>query len=305
MSNRVLDEAKLIAVDWGTSSFRAWLLGEAGSVLAEIPSGAGILAVADGDFDAALEKNLAPFIGQRHLPVIASGMITSRNGWVETSYLPLPLDAEALAQSIKLYETASGRKIHFVTGAVRNPDDGLPDVMRGEETEIIGHLCQSAAQNGLFVLPGTHSKWAIVTSGQITHFQTCMTGEIFALLRQHSILGRLMTDGSENPDAFRRGVEASRTEGALLARIFSARSLALLGRLDGKDIADYLSGLLIGDEVFSTWDGHSSVIIIGRGDLAERYRIALTQIGSKAEIAPPGMARAGLWHIADIAGVIT
>lgn len=304
MSERNFGDAKLIAIDWGTSSFRAWLLGAGGTVIDEIPSGAGILAVPGGDFEAALESALSPWVEQNALPMIASGMITSRNGWVETSYLPLPLDAGALAHSIVPHKTALGRKIHFVTGAVRNPDHGLPDVMRGEETEIIGHLSQSGASDGLFVLPGTHSKWAVVSAGRVEHFETCMTGETFALLRQHSILGRLMTDGPGNDTAFRQGVEAGRMKGALLARLFSARSLALMGRLDGSQIVDYLSGVLIGDEVSSTWDGQSTVTIIGRGDLAERYHIALTQIGAEAEIAPPGLARAGLWKIAEMAGVI-
>lgn len=297
--------AKLIAIDWGTSSFRAWLMGDGGAVLDEIPSGPGILSVADGDFDTAFEKALAPWFANGPLPVIASGMITSRNGWVETPYLPLPLDAQALARAITPHKTALGRQVHFVTGAVRNPDDGLPDVMRGEETEIIGHLNESDMRDGLFVLPGTHSKWAVVTDGQLTGFDTCMTGEVFGLLRKQSILGRLALDAPFDEAAFGRGVDAGKTDGALLARIFSARSLALMDRLEAGEIADYLSGLLIGDEVAAALaKANSKVTIIGRGDLAERYQLALSQLGAEAEIAPPGMARAGLWKIAELAGVI-
>lgn len=297
---------KLIAIDWGTSSFRAWLLGAGGTVLDEIPSGPGILSVPKGDFDAAFETALDHWLSSSpDLPVIASGMITSRNGWIETSYLPLPLDARRLADALTAHVTKRGRRLHFVTGAVRNPDHGLPDVMRGEETEIIGHLAASAVAEGLFVLPGTHSKWAWVEDGRLTGFDTCMTGEVFAILRDHSILGRLINDGSTSSDAFRRGLEAGRGEGALLTRIFSARSLALMDRLEEGEIADYLSGLLIGDEVAGALSSaQGPVTIIGRGDLAERYRIALAHEGAEATLAAPGMARAGLWEIAKLAGVI-
>ncbi|RMC37562.1 2-dehydro-3-deoxygalactonokinase [Paracoccus alkanivorans] len=298
---------ELIAIDWGTSSFRAWLLGVGGAVLDEIPSGPGILSVPGGDFDAAFEAAIGQW-QSRHpeLPVIASGMITSRNGWVETPYLPLPLDAQSLADALTVHVTGQGRRVHFVTGAVRNPGHGLPDVMRGEETEIIGHLAASGADEGLFVLPGTHSKWARVEGGRLTGFDTCMTGEVFAILRDHSILGRLINDGPSSPDAFLRGLQAGRDKGALLTRVFSARSLALMDRLDGGEIADYLSGLLIGDEVAAALaSARGSVTVIGRGDLAERYRVALSHAGAKAALAAPGMARAGLWKIAKLAGVIT
>lgn len=296
----------LIAIDWGTSSFRAWLLGAGGAVLDEVLSGPGILSVPDGHFDAALEAALGHWLSTNpDLPVIASGMITSRNGWIETPYLPLPLDARSLADALTAHITKRGRRLHFVTGVVRNSASGLPDVMRGEETEIIGHLAASATDKGLFVLPGTHSKWARVENGRLTSFDTCMTGEVFAVLREHSILGRLIHDGPFAAEAFRRGLEAGRADGALLTRIFSARSLVLMDRLQSGEIADYLSGLLIGDEVAKallTTEG--PVTIIGRGDLAERYRFALTDAGAEAVLAAPGMARAGLWEIARLAGVI-
>lgn len=297
---------KLIAIDWGTSSFRAWLLGTEGKVMEEIPSGPGILSASEGDFDAAFEAAIGHWLSlYPDLPVIASGMITSRNGWVETPYLPLPLDAQDLAASLTTQITKHGRRVSFVTGAVRNPDCGLPDIMRGEETEIIGHLADSEVTDGMFVLPGTHSKWARVEDRRLMSFNTCMTGEVFAILREHSILGRLIRDSPFNADAFMRGLESGRADGALLSRIFSARSLALMDRLAADEVTDYLSGLLIGDEVagaLATTQG--AVTIIGRGDLAERYRIALEHAGAEAVLAAPGMARAGLWNIAKLAGVI-
>ena len=283
----------LIGIDWGTTSFRAWRMGQGGEVLETVSDGPGILAAAQrpGGFRQALEDSIGPWLGTA--PVIASGMITSRNGWVETPYLPLPLDAAALARSLILHDG-----IHFVTGAVSDPDGPAPDVMRGEETEIIGHLAGGGG-DGLFVLPGTHSKWAWARGGQLVAFRTVMTGEVFAALRDHTILGRLIQPGAGSDDAFRRGVEAGRQGGALLGRIFSARTLALMDRLAPEEIADYLSGLLIGDEVAQgARDATGPVTIIGRGDLATRYQTAFAVLGTEAQIAPPGMAQRGLWEIA-------
>lgn len=285
----------LIGIDWGTTSFRAWRMGAGGEVLDTVSDGPGILAAATlpGGFRQALQDSIGGWLGSA--PVIASGMITSRNGWVETPYLPLPMDAAALAASLTLHEG-----IHFVTGAASDPDGPAPDVMRGEETEIIGHLA-GGGTGGLFVLPGTHSKWAWAKGGKLTAFRTVMTGEVFQVLRDHTILGRLIQPGPGSDDAFRRGVEAGRQEGALLGRIFRARTLALMDRLAPGQIADYLSGLLIGDEVAQgARDASGPVTIIGRGDLAARYQTAFAMLGIHAQIAPPGMAQRGLWEIARI-----
>lgn len=293
----------LIALDWGTTSFRAWALDSAGEVLAETRDGPGILAVPDGDFDAAFEAVLAPW-PDSGAPVIAAGMITSRNGWVETPYLPLPLDAAALAGALTRHVTRKGRAIHFVTGAASQPDGPFPDVMRGEETELIGQIA-AGVTDGLFILPGTHSKWVRVEGGTITAFRTCMTGEAFAVLHGHSILGRLSRPGPPSEAAFLRGVEAAKAPGALMARAFSARSLVLLGHLAAAEVADYLSGLLIGDEIRAGIAAHDGpVTLIGRGDLADRYGRALAAFGIPARIAPEGMNRRGLYAIARIGGLI-
>ncbi|NPD16390.1 2-dehydro-3-deoxygalactonokinase [Xinfangfangia sp. D13-10-4-6] len=320
-----LSAAALIAIDWGTTSFRAWALDAQGQVLRSTSGDQGILSVRDGDFEASLEQALTRLDDRTiaiQVPLIAAGMITSRNGWVETPYLPLPLDAAALAGALSPHQTSRGRRIHFVTGASSDMDGDFPDVMRGEETEVIGQVAsdqagqrQTAGQR-LFVLPGTHSKWVRVTAGKITAFQTCMTGEAFAVLRDHSILGRLMDAGAQtgaDPGAaFERGLAAGRGEGALMARAFSARSLALAGSLAPGEIADYLSGLLIGDEIRAglaqgmglAGGADQAVTIIGRGDLAERYARAFAAFGIAAAIAPQGMNRRGLFEIATKAGLI-
>ncbi|WP_112313146.1 2-dehydro-3-deoxygalactonokinase [Pseudogemmobacter bohemicus] len=295
----------LIAIDWGTTSFRAWALGPGGEVLAATEAGQGILAVPEGDFDSAFETALAPWLGSG-APVIAAGMITSRNGWVETPYLPLPLDAGALAGALVGHRSRGGHRLYFVTGAVSDPEGAFPDVMRGEETEVIGQIAAGGG-DGLYILPGTHSKWVQVEGGQIRGLSTCMTGETFAILRQHSILGRLIGPGPGSDAAFLRGVGAAKAPGALMARAFSARSLALMGRLAPGEIADYLSGLLIGDEIragLETAPEGVSVTIIGRGDLASRYGRAFAAFGIRATVAPEGMNRRGLFEIAKRGGLI-
>ena len=298
--------ASLIGLDWGTTSFRAWRMGAGGEVLGTISQGPGILAAAKlpGGFQAVLQATIGPWLSQP-VPIIASGMITSRNGWVETPYQPLPLGVDALAQTL-IDHDFDGHRIWFVSGAISDRDGPSPDVMRGEETEIIGHIAASGIRNGRFILPGTHNKWAQVQDGELTAFRTVMTGEIFQLLCEHSILGRLIEQGSPSPEAFLRGLQAGAAEGPLLGRIFSARSLALMERLAATEVSDYLSGLLIGDEVAQsvTDSAQGPVTIIGRGDLAERYLVALRTRGTDADIAAPGMAQRGLWTIAKHAGII-
>lgn len=295
----------LIGIDWGTSSFRAWRMDAGGQVTDTVSDGPGILAAAAeaGGFDGALDRAIGCWLSQG-LPIIASGMITSRNGWVETPYLPLPLDAAALAGALLRYPSRFGT-LHFTCGAVSDPDGPAPDVMRGEEAEIIGHLASGNGADGLLVLPGTHSKWARAQGGRLTGFRTVMTGEIFAAMRDHSILGRLAEPGPFDAEAFARGLRAGATEGPLLGRVFAARSLALMGRLAPAGIADYLSGLLIGDEVAQAGAdaGQGEVTIIGRGDLADRYLIACAENGVMARVAAPGMAQKGLWNIARKAGI--
>ena len=302
--------ADLIAIDWGTSSFRAWALSGNGTVIDEISSSTGILAVPNGDFDAVFEAAVGAWLDAKPgLPVIASGMITSRNGWCETPYLPLPVAAEDLARALTPFTTRKGRTVYFVTGTARNPETGLPDVIRGEETELVGHLASGGSGQGIFVMPGTHSKWMRAEGGALVDFETYMTGEIFAVLGKHSILGRLMkTDAPPSNDSFRRGVEVARdARSSITSTLFSARSLALFDRLAQADIADYLSGLLIGEEVRSgiaTHSGVAAVTVVGRGDLADRFAIALELFGVPVRKTGPGMARLGLLEIGKRAGLV-
>jgi 2-dehydro-3-deoxygalactonokinase len=303
-----MPDIALIAIDWGTTSFRAWQVTRLGEAVEEIVSPSGILSVKDGDFDAAFEALLGDWLDANpDAPVIVSGMITSRTGWVETPYAPLPTGERALAGALRRHITCKGRVVHFVTGTASNPADGLPDVMRGEETEVVGHLAASDGGNALIVLPGTHSKWVRTANSEITSFETFMTGELYAVLLDHSILGRLMTQGEARPEVFRQGVEVAQADGSILGKLFSARSKVLFNRLRPDEVAEYLSGLLIGEEVLTGLARHGmemSITVVGRGDLAERYIAAFTQCGAKVISTEPGMARRGLYRVALQAGLV-
>jgi 2-dehydro-3-deoxygalactonokinase len=181
---------EFIALDWGTTSFRAYRADRAGAVLETVAAQEGILAVPAGDFEKALERRIGGW--NRGLPVMAAGMITSRQGWVERPYVPCPAAASDLAAAIHAHDTATGRRIHFVTGLSCRNRAGVPEVMRSEEVQVFGSLDLGVR---CFVTPGTHSKWIATDGTRILSFATYVTGEVYAALKDHTILGRLMAPG--------------------------------------------------------------------------------------------------------------
>jgi 2-dehydro-3-deoxygalactonokinase len=304
-------DASLIAIDWGTTRFRAWLVGGDGAILERIDTAAGILSVASGDFGGTFDRLIGPWLRQQgRLPVVASGMIGSRQGWHEAPYAECPAGAVDLAARLVSVAAPSGQEVWLVPGVTRTDADGVPDVMRGEETQIVGCLAEHDPPRRLFVLPGTHSKWAIVEAGRITRFATFMTGELFAVLRGHGILGRLMEGDAHDPATFRRGVDyGSKAGGGLLKRLFSVRTLALFDRLPAAGVASYLSGLLIGQEIAEAvaWAGPphvatTSPTIVGSSTLASRYVEALAQLGIASRAGSEEAAVTGIRRILVAAG---
>ena len=304
----------LIGLDWGTSSFRAYRMDIGGRIIDHVASGAGILSVSDGDFAAVLRREIGDWLVDANAPpILACGMIGSRQGWHEIPYVELPADIGLLAQNLASKEAAEGPPVRFVAGLTGRDTEGVPDVMRGEETQLLGALDADAGRQ-LFILPGTHSKWANANGGRIEGFATFMTGEVFAVLSRHSILGRLMSGDAHDPGAFGRGLDRALSDrGAgpgLLHRLFGARSLPLSGDLPETGVASYLSGLLIGSEIaealrtpdFQDIDGPPT--IIGRDDLADLYADGLAAIGIAAYRADPDTCATGLHRIADAAGLL-
>ncbi|UOM34623.1 2-dehydro-3-deoxygalactonokinase [Acuticoccus sp. I52.16.1] len=292
----------LIGVDWGTTRLRAYLIGEDGWPVARTEADAGLLNVEDGDFEGVLAGAIGDWrLEAPDAPVLLSGMVGSRQGWVEAPYVPVPATAAALAANCARVATAWG-EVRIVPGVVIGADGrGRADVMRGEETEIMGALAALDLREGTFVLPGTHSKWVTVEDGAITDFATFMTGEIFAAMRDHTILARMMTQAPHDTAAFAEGIHCGLDlsgPGALMTALFGVRVRGLLGRLGDDAAASYLSGLLIGAEVGSAAAGRDAVTIVAATHLASRYGEALKAAGIASRTAPADTAAQGLARIA-------
>jgi 2-dehydro-3-deoxygalactonokinase len=293
-----------IALDWGTTSFRAYLASMTGEVAATVAAPEGILSVADGNFDAALERHIGEW--DVALPVLAAGMITSRQGWIELPYVACPAGPAELAAALRLHVSNQGRRIYFSTGLSYRAPDGIPDVMRSEETQVFGSFDGGATR---FITPGTHSKWITVERERIVSFSTYMTGEVFAALRTHTILGRLISDGPDDEAAFARGVQAALGDpSGFLRRIFSARSLALFGEMAPEMLSSFLSGQVIGTEV-----AHASGIMGMKGDfvvlasegIGGRYVRALEIAGLQATLGDDQAIVKGLARIARAAELVS
>lgn len=306
----VFTNAKMIGLDWGTTSFRAFLIDQDGHVLDQKTNKNGILAVPNNDFEGVLISAIKVWLDKHPaLPIVASGMITSRNGWLETPYLSLPANINDFANALTPLTLSNDLVIHFITGASYKNENDVPDIMRGEETQIIGEI--EASDNEIFLLPGTHSKWAITQDEKIIGFTSFMTGEVYAALKDHTILGALMKECSSlNDDAFLKGVLMQQKQDiSILHQIFTTRTLALFDKLENEDIADYLSGLLIGEEIKSAlnqYDANKETIIkiIGRGDLAARYARALDAFGLNHKIINDEVTAMGHYKIAKKAGLL-
>lgn len=284
-----------IVVDWGTSSFRAYLFGPEGAIIQTRRAPAGILSVETGAFEAVLRSQIGDWLGAG-VEVFLSGMITSRNGWVETPYVETPATLADLAAGAVGRVLSDGMELRFLPGVCqRSPS---PDVMRGEEIQVFGTF--GPEEDGVAVLPGTHSKWVRVERGRITGFRTFMTGEVFAVMRRHSILGRLIPEGEDEAReaAFLAGVRqaASTTSPGLLGDLFSARSGVLLEAFAHDEIAERLSGLIIGHEVRGAaalgWTGQP-VRLIGDAALCRRYAAALSAFGVGVDLAAEDAAVEG------------
>jgi len=305
----------LIGIDWGSTSLRAYLIASDGAVLAEHAAGKGASTLhGHPAFVAALDDVAGAWQKQNAtLPLLACGMVGSQHGWLDVPYVRCPAGAADLAAGVRQPDDTP---LRIVPGVLC--DDGAlpPDVMRGEETQIVGALAHHAElADSCVVLPGTHSKWTHVAQGRIVRFATHMTGELYAVLRQHSVLGRLMTpEVQPDTDAFLRGVTAARDAGelGLPHQLFAVRSLGVTEQLPHAALAEYLSGLLIGHELRAGLAWRSShaltgkpLALVGAPTLCERYRLALGHFGQPANLVLDNTAPAGLLALARAAQLIS
>ena len=284
----------MIAVDWGTSRFRAYHM-DGSRILDRVETDQGILAV-QGRFAGALRDAVGPWLTVDNR-ILLSGMVGSRQGWVEAPYVPCPAGAAELAGALTPVPF-DGATVLLLPGLSDTGADGVPEVMRGEEAQVMGELDHIGA--GVACLPGSHSKWVRLSAGRIAGFTTHLTGEAFTALRQHTILGRLMVDGPHDALAFQGGVTRSGEAGGLLHHLFGVRALGLMGTLQDTGAASYLSGLLIGHEVRAAAPA-GPVHLIGATELCARYAEAIALCGGSTALGDRDAAAHGLALVGSLA----
>lgn len=300
----------LLAVDWGTTALRGALLAADGTALAQQASARGLLSITEGGWAAAFEAEFGPWRrAHPHLPCLMAGMVGSRQGWVEAPYCPCPAGIADLArQLLPLRPSLAGPGGPvFIVPGLSMDTSGVPDVMRGEETQAIGALRALGLVDATLVLPGTHSKWLNVEAGQLKHFSTHMTGECYALIRQHSILARSLPASDQDwvPEAFDEGVRQAQQAGGLLHHLFSVRSLGLFNRLAPAAGASRLSGLLIGEELRAQGlVAGQPVTVVGSAVLTSRYQRALGTLDMPVRTVGADAAWLGLASLARQAGLV-
>jgi 2-dehydro-3-deoxygalactonokinase len=294
------------AVDWGTSSFRLWLLDAAGTVLAERRSGDGMLTAGAEGFGPILEKHLAAVGAAADLPAIVCGMAGARQGWIEAPYVTLPAGLDSiLAGAVPV--PGQSRDIRILPGLAQRSAE-VPDVMRGEETQLAGILPLFASGRHLICMPGTHSKWVEAGDGVIASFRTWLTGELFSVLSKQSILRHSLGENAPPalPDnaVFRAACADALTQGGDVGpSLFRIRAATLLNDLKPDEAAATLSGLLIGAEIASArriFDAATDkVILVASGPLGSLYTAALKLAGCAVLQADADEAvRAGLFEAA-------
>ncbi|NVD37950.1 2-dehydro-3-deoxygalactonokinase [Ensifer sp. HO-A22] len=288
------------AVDWGTTSFRLWIIAEDGTVLAERRSGEGMTTAAKTGFPAVLEAHLAAVAAPAHLPVIICGMAGAKQGWVEAGYLDTPAALSTIAAGAVAVPDVD-RDIRILPGLAQR-DLQHPDVMRGEETQLLGAAGNLGDGRHLVCMPGTHSKWVRLEGGKVTGFSTFMTGELFDVISKHSILSHSVADAQvfsgEHP-AFLAAVAAACANPALATNLmFGVRAGQLLHGATATDAKATLSGTLIGLEIagaLAAAGAVDSVCLVASGSLGALYRAALASLDLSPRIVDADEAvRAGL-----------
>ncbi|HYC43135.1 MAG TPA: 2-dehydro-3-deoxygalactonokinase [Noviherbaspirillum sp.] len=278
-----------LGIDWGTSNRRAYVLDERGALKRQHEDDAGILNVKEG-FEASL-RTLLDALEIERADVIMSGMVGSRNGWKEAPYLSVEHPLSRLSEALMPVETSiPGTRVRVVPGYRYIDPHGLPDVMRGEEVQVLGAL-ELSASGGWFLLPGTHSKWVHVNDGRITEFMTFMTGELYAIMSQHGTLSKVIASQDAVQEAFAAGLRAAR-QGGFTHTAFCCRAMVVTDMMPASHAASYLSGLLIGTELFEivkkAGDAMSGPVqVIGSPALSSRYLSALELLGIPARAWQP------------------
>jgi 2-dehydro-3-deoxygalactonokinase len=300
----------LVLGDWGTSHLRLWLCD--GDTVLDSRTGPGLAPLNAAGQRAAevFVTEIAPW-QRAHgaLHVLLSGMIGSNIGWADAGYVACPAAPQDLADAVIDVTASDGSQSLIVPGLACTGLLGGPDVMRGEETQIVGALAllpRLSTGRHLLCLPGTHSKWAIVEDGATIVFQTALTGELFAVLQAHSILlARTVMPASEA--GFDQGVARVRDAGPehVLQLLFETRSRQLRLGMTPTHATGFLSGLLVGAEIAAmaglAGAVSGSVVLVGAPPLTALYARALAAFGHEAStVDGEQAARTGLQRLHNL-----
>lgn len=295
----------LVGVDWGSTRFRAYLLDEAGNLIDSVTSNRGIFSRKRRSYEEILFRNCERWLRwMPEMPVLMAGMIGSRNGWIETGYLSCPVSIRCLGANIVQVQDICSHHAYIVPGISCLASPRLPDVIRGEETQVFGVLDKPAVNNLIACLPGTHSKWIQVENNKITRFSTYMTGEMFAAILRCGSISSILDDCTDDANNFMEGVGVSQRDGGLLNHLFSIRSRAVTSQNGYKQNRSYLSGLLIGAEIRSALDLYpvtSDIVVIGANSLVRDYSLAFSSLGiSVSSYTSENAFINGLWKLAGV-----
>jgi 2-dehydro-3-deoxygalactonokinase len=292
---------RFIVADWGTTRFRGYLI-EHETIIDQVSSEEGVSALEPGQHRDVFMRQCGRWLeAEPGAPVLLVGMVGSREGWVMAPYATCPAGPAELAAAMIPVDLGNGRQAHIVPGLYGEPAPGASDVMRGEETLVLG----AGIENGIVCSAGTHPKWIEMRDGRVERFATFMTGEMYALLREHSMIGRPATE-PEDPAGFDLGLDAAernagQAPAGLLHLLFGARAAVVSGHMATGLLAPYLSGLLTGDEIngaLSQFGRPESVTILADEARAKLYVHALARHGVRSEVRSPQKALiAGLARI--------
>ena len=288
----------MIAVDWGTTNVRAWRLAADGQILERRARPQGIMVVAQGAFSSVLDDFIGSWIDEGAGPVFMCGMVGSRQGWIEVPYVRCPASLHEIVAGVREVRWRRDRSAYICPGLSCEDAEGVPDVIRGEESKALGAMEHVPPGQVDLRLPGTHSKHLRVRDGVIESFTTYMTGEVFALLRNDSILARMMEGDAVDLEGFEKGVRRSRDPGGLLHHLFGVRTCALLGKMPPNALSGYLSGMLIGHEIHASIPAKHT-FVIAASEVGSLYVRALALSGGEATMVESDAAAMGLFRIAQ------
>ncbi len=282
-----------VAIDWGSSNFRAYRVGPSGKLLDRLATSDGVANMEREGMVGAVDTVVSRWPPAAHA-LFCCGMIGSSVGWTELPYLDCPIDPDEVARRMTTM-TIGDHVLRVSPGLTCRSVDGFPDVIRGEEVLCLGAIRSEERLRrgrGLLCLPGTHTKWVAIRDGAVRSFSTSLVGELYEALSTSSLLQHHLKGDAQVSEVFRLGVDYGASGGGLMRFLFSVRSRSVVGELAYEDGASFASGILIGSDIRDAMDvyadlmGVSPLVLVGEAGLCELYRAALEHLGQDAVVTP-------------------